>query len=80
MAADNLRSAIGLIIHEYCEGDEPDARVYADRIIRLVYAELREPTEAMDEAGGDRDRLGWDAAPGSVWQAMLDASPLRPQP
>jgi hypothetical protein len=39
-----------------------------------AFAVMREPTEAMTDAGGDRAQLGFDPAPGAVWRAMIDAA------
>lgn len=66
----SLRSRIARLINEWDEDDEYDARVYADRILEL----MREPTDTMEDAGGDRDRLGYDPAPAAVWRAMIDAA------
>ena len=40
---------------------------FFDDIARMVIAEMREPTEAMLEAGAHH------VHPGYVWQAMVDA-------
>lgn len=53
-----------------------DLREAADEIVRLrgIVAALRDPTETMIDAGGDRAQLGWDPAPQAVWRAMFDAA------
>ena len=56
---------------------ETDWRVvkslYMDDAAAVLTA-MREPTDAMDTAGGARDKLGYDPAPAAVWRAMIDAA------
>lgn len=40
----------------------------------VVLLALRDPSESMLDAGGDRSSVGYDAPPERVWQAMIDAA------
>jgi hypothetical protein len=70
------RCSVALIGAVYVERGVGLSAKQAKEIIRAVLAAMREPTEAMVEAGSELF-IGTDAMPyieTSVWHAMIDAA------
>jgi len=67
---DTPKRIIQRVVSEYLDGD----RVSLEDVADAILTEMREPTEAMDDAGGDREKLGYDPAPATVWKAMIDVA------
>lgn len=57
-------------IAKYQAGDEEDWRGFLPHA-RLAIAAMREPTEAMENAGY---AVGYEEAPNSYYEAMIDAA------
>lgn len=59
---------------DWREGEWREQKDMWMRAARAAIEAMREPTDAMVDAAMDRDLLGYDAPPSSVWQAMIDAA------
>lgn len=62
------------IIDGYLPNGDPGFfvwRLYVEDV-RAVLLAIREPSEGMEEAAGNRDTIGYEPPPSVVWRAMID--------
>lgn len=52
----------------------PHLHSEANDLVTMLLTEMREPTEAMEDAGYDLDTVGmvWPTGTKEIWQAMID--------